>query len=267
MIRYYELDASIKDKEELWPVLIDCFGFELGRLLVGDPNVFDDHINRLSRPRQEILRELKFKMKACFGSPPDGSPRTYLTASPGHHTPREVDLNKRYSNRYGDHWEPVPVSQVPRQVEIIIEHVLPLLLAPCTTLFLIDPYIRTGNETSFMAVLGAIFDQLPSAPLREIQIHTRWRGDNEEKAIYDRLAPRLVNRGKLTVCRWRSAPAVGFHNRYLLSDYGGISFGWGFNLRGPDQRDTLIPFSGKVARQIMEIYDYRDHRVARYPLR
>lgn len=118
--------------------------------------------------------------------------------------------------------------------------VAPLIRASAELIFQ-DPYFNPTSPRTARIIGQLIFlclNQPRQEPLRRIEFHTAYE---EVRGFYEaaqRELPRFIPAGlTLRIVRWRRRPdGDGLHNRYVLTDRGGVKFPWG--LLGDNQRES-----------------------------
>lgn len=140
-----------------------------------------------------------------------------------------------------------------------------LLLQNCRQLRLVDRYFDPG-EAKWRDSLGAILSLIPDITRVECEYHVLERDKSPSTA---ELVQRLQDlkgvipvEGKLRVVRWREKPAgEWFHDRYLLTNNAGLSYGGGLDPAiGADQTTNVMLLDRNLHQQRWNEYD-RDSQV------
>jgi hypothetical protein len=134
------------------------------------------------------------------------------------------------------------------------------ILALGPVLVFIDPYFDPYKPPATRALkmlLEKAFEQVAETTIERIEIHTRFderkspsREDFTTKftsVIFSKVVPVGV---KVCIKRWRDrVGGDGLHNRYILTERGGLSFGWGLDEGDPKQTDDISLLDDTVYRQ------------------
>ncbi len=134
--------------------------------------------------------------------------------------------------------------QIPRTAQEMANCVAPLL-RHCKRVLFVDPHYDPSNRRhnlplrAFLSMIASRDPQI--APPAVMEYHTSDK--NKDIAtftgnLHRRIKPALPASSRLTVVRWRGEE---LHNRYVLTDRGGVMFGAGL-----DQDDTLPPTEDTV---------------------
>jgi len=142
-------------------------------------------------------------------------------------------------------WKVESEITVSRSPQALASAVAPLLRIS-RKIFFIDPYIdpyKPRSRKTLEAFLRACLVNRPSnIQLARIEFHTKYR---EEIGHFfsecERQFPKIVPTGyTLRILRWEEKQGGdGFHNRYILTERGGIRFTWGLDAGSPAQTDDL----------------------------
>jgi hypothetical protein len=131
-------------------------------------------------------------------------------------------------------WNASTSCVIPRKAQEMASWVA-LLLQSCHEVLLIDPYFRPSDirhRRPLEAFLAAVIEKRQIAPLMRVEIHT---GDHASADYFrgecERCLPSIVPEGmRVRVIRWRQRDGGDLpHNRYILTDVGGVSFGVGLD--------------------------------------
>ena len=141
-------------------------------------------------------------------------------------------------------WDAPGTATVPRNAEEMAKSVAPMLRCATKILF-VDPYFR-ANEERFRKPLTAFLQNADTQGLqRAVELHTSasyrnapswdfFRQECEEK-----LPPVIPEGMTLAVYRWKEREGgEKLHNRYILTDIGGVSFLIGLDEGDPGSNET-----------------------------
>ncbi|WP_347259350.1 hypothetical protein [Rudaea sp.] len=132
-----------------------------------------------------------------------------------------------------------------RTPEVVAEKLAPLARIS-KRLVLVDPYFDPTSR-DVTSVLSTILEKCwvgrENNPFEAVEFHTVHKVEirNFRDECANRL-PRLVPRGmQLRVVRWNlRADGDGFHNRYFLTERGGIILPWGLKAGDGNETDDLM---------------------------
>ena len=164
---------------------------------------------------------------------------------------------------------PPPAWRVPREIPVLrtatsmATHLEPMLRCATRILF-IDPHFRASEprwQNPLREFLNIICDGSREVTL---EYHTMY---NDQKPTWNhflgeckKYLPRLIPRGfTLTVRRWEErGEEEKLHNRYILTDIGGVQFGTGLDEGEPGTTDTddILRLSFELWQQRLEDYGY-----------
>ncbi len=135
---------------------------------------------------------------------------------------------------------------------------LAMLLGRCRWVKFVDPYFvlaKTRHRSSLSAFLRLLAAERPVGPPDAIEIHTgddgassEWLRDSYEKAIPKGL--------RVTLFRWRERPnGQRLHNRYILTDLGGVTFLHGLDSGHDGESDDIMLLDKKQYETRCRQYD------------
>ncbi|WP_141326330.1 hypothetical protein [Myxococcus sp. AB025B] len=120
---------------------------------------------------------------------------------------------------------------------------LSAMVTNCRQLHLVDPHFGPENARHRMvleALMGVIADN--GLTLDVVRMHCSEKSTMEffeQEAA--KMAPRLPSGVSVEFVRWRQkAGGDKLHNRYVLTDVGGVSLGVGLDAGGVDETDDLL---------------------------
>ena len=285
-----ELVASWHDRMR-GRFFIDKFGFDTGRVVARYPKnwkrqvweAFDQTFEGSSGEKEkargrieELIKQFTIPMTKRSGTP-DDSPHWLVNAEKeherkpfhailAHDNPRQnanVMLENDILDRKTERWDAPGTMTIPRTAEEIANCVAPMLRCATKVLF-IDPYFR-ANEERFRKPLAAFLRIVDTRTSKiTIEIHTADRDTAPswevfQKECQDKL-PAVIPEGlTLTVHRWKEREdGERLHNRYILTDIGGVSFGTGLDEGDPGVTDDVARLSADTYDQRLKGYDERN---------
>lgn len=126
-------------------------------------------------------------------------------------------------------------------------------------IFIIDPYFApdkvTYRRTLEAILMLAVAGQKCPPPKFEIHLKDHW-GETHFKNECQRFLPSIVPKSILIkLLRWREKPnGDQLHNRYILTDLGGIRFGAGLCEGNPQQTDEVELLEETIVKQRLADY-------------
>jgi hypothetical protein len=153
-----------------------------------------------------------------------------------------------------------PISiPIKRTAESIADCVASMLRCSTKILF-VDPYFR-AIKPEFNKSLAAFLQRVAGQDSQiTVELHTADRDDAPPFSMFKKecetYLPRIVPVGlTLIIRRWRQREGGrGMHNRYILTDIGGVKFGWGFGEGKPGESDDVSLLSVENYRLRLEEY-------------
>jgi hypothetical protein len=139
-------------------------------------------------------------------------------------------------------WE-CPTGATPARTAQALAAVLSPMLANCTQLHIVDPHFGPENKRHRM-MLEALMDVLSSSPVSPQLVRVHCLGKStlpffEEEAA--KMASRLPAHASVDFRRWRQREGgEKLHNRYVLTDLGGVFLGDELEESNPGQTDDLL---------------------------
>jgi hypothetical protein len=117
-----------------------------------------------------------------------------------------------------------------------------MMLGCCRWVKFIDPYFvkgKTGHKKSLPAFLKILAAERPVGPPETIEIHTSGDGATTDylREFYEKIIPAGLH---VTLYRWQERPGgQKLHNRYILTDLGGVSFHHGLDCGSEGETDDI----------------------------
>ena len=158
-------------------------------------------------------------------------------------------------------WDAPSTIIVKRYANTMAACVAPMLRCATRVLF-VDPYFRANTENNegrfrrplaeFLRTIGTRASQIT------IELHTaaydkEWSWEDFRKECEDHLPDIIPTGTTITVHRWKNS-IERLHNRYILTDIGGVLFGTGLDEGGPGTTDDVARLNRNV--YIQRFRDY-----------
>ena len=161
-------------------------------------------------------------------------------------------------------WEAPSTVIVQRYANKMAECVAPMLRCATKILF-IDPYFRANHDgdqhkdrhkktlATFLRTVGARASQI------KIELHTATQGEPPDWETFrqeckEHLPSAVPPGATLTVHRWKNK-VEKLHNRYILTDIGGVLFGTGLDEGAPGATDDVVRLNRDVYLQRRRDYE------------
>ena len=115
-------------------------------------------------------------------------------------------------------------------------------LACCRWVKFIDPYFskcKHGHKKSLKAFFSILKRERPVGPPEKVEIHTSWGGTTADylNGFYKEIVPLGMT---ATIFQWQERPSgQRLHNRYILTDLGGVSFLHGLDIGADGETDDI----------------------------
>jgi hypothetical protein len=156
-------------------------------------------------------------------------------------------------------WDAPSSIVVPRAAQAMANCVASMLRCATKILF-VDPYFRASKpefNRPLAAFLQIVAGQVPAAV---VELHTAERTDAPNWAAFrqecERYLPSRLPPGvKVKIRRWKNRiGGEGLHNRYILTDLGGVDFGVGLDEGDAGRTDDVNLLGVNVYRRRLEDY-------------
>ena len=170
-----------------------------------------------------------------------------------------VMLEADILERKADGWDAPQSRRVQRSAESMAECVAPMLRCATRILF-VDPYFR-ANKRRFRKPLAAFLRQV--SPQATMEIHAsasyedapsgeHFRNESEHASQRHSVIP---DGRELKVYRWRNREGgEKMHNRYVLTDIGGVQFGTGLDEGEEGTTDIVSRLSAEPYEKLYQDY-------------
>jgi len=133
---------------------------------------------------------------------------------------------------------------VRREAPLLADAIAPVLRVARRIVFVdphFDPY-RAQARNTLAEYLARAKARDVSVPIEQIEFHTRFNDGNVgfDAECTRRLPQRIPNGMRVRFVRWRERNGgEGLHNRYVLTERGGLSFAWGLDEGAASETDDL----------------------------
>jgi len=259
MFHEFALEPAVLSSWDRARYFLDAFGPWKGRFLAEYPKrwkkIVIDRLNCQPVERLRIVERLVQLDKRVFrsrsGAPYDEA-RTWLQNAETEHqrlpfhaivaaasSTNPHVLNGAEVDDRSDMWRIEQGRLLFRRPEIIA-HALELLCAVSTRVVVIDPYFcaRDDDKTRPLVALCRL---LPRGASLEVHASDDKMSYAEAMRHAARAFPNVLPHGvKVTLHCWKpEAGGARFHNRYLLTEVGGVQFGDGVEMGGAAEQDHL----------------------------
>jgi hypothetical protein len=136
-----------------------------------------------------------------------------------------------------------------------------MMLTLCRWVKFVDPYFSFAKKrhvkslSAFLAILGK---KRPVGPPEEIEIHTSGEGASIDhlKESFEEIIPAGLT---ITLFQWQEKPGgQRLHNRYILTDLGGVAFLHGLDTGAEGEADDITRLDRKPYQSHCREYDPTD---------
>lgn len=264
MIYEYALDPGLLNSWERWRYLTEKFSVSQGRLISRYPKrwkkmVYEalDACTELEKLRiVEKLKSIDDRMISRFHEWADNG--DWLTnaesenanrpfhAIVAHDNPR-VGLNVLIADDLDDEtplWKVESELKIKRQAEALGEAVA-VLISLGRKLVFIDPHFspyKSKARNTLKVFLAKAAARTSGMPIGEIEFHTQYKPEiaNFSEECLAQLPKRIPTGLRIKVIRWKEREGgEGLHNRYILTERGGVRLAWGLDEGNPSHTDDI----------------------------
>lgn len=132
----------------------------------------------------------------------------------------------------------ISVHRKAPEMAVVIE----MMLARCLWVKFIDPHLspdKRGYSESLRVFLNILAGERPVGPPEYVEIHTALQ--NADEAYFRRSFEKFIPAGlQVTLFQWQERPGgQSLHNRYILTDLGGVSFHHGLDAGHDGDTDDI----------------------------
>lgn len=264
MLKEYALEPKLLSSWQTCRLFIDRFGYGHGRLISRYPRhwarlVYESLVNATPLEKKRIEQALVQLKDALYPRCHDWNPdlpwlQNAITEHEARHfdaiiadtdDATHADVICEQELELDPRWQAETQRRVERTPKDMAECVGPLLRT-ARTIRLVDPNFQPGTSrfrAPFRAFIAAAMECRAAMAPPRIELHT---GDTRggTKAFFggecqSHLAPLIPTGSTLRVYRWQQRQ---LHNRYVLTEKGGLQFGTGLDQQGKgcDQDDVIL---------------------------
>lgn len=263
MIHEFAVDPALLCNFERFRYLAEKFGFEQGRLISRYPKRWakivyeglDESVTDVQRKKIEVLLDKIKQEKLIKGRINWQESLDWLQNAENEHmrhafhailavnNPRSHEVVLPYEDLTEDtpRWATQPQRVVQRQAMVMANTLTPIFRIAKQLVF-IDPYFDPCKAGSMRSLKAYLQQCWTISPYPKIEFHTRFNPGNKlfQTKCKDLEACIPIGRNITIIC-WDRQNAI-MHNRYVLTDRGGVSFGWGLDAGESSQTDdaTLL---------------------------
>jgi hypothetical protein len=259
MFHEYALDPRVISSWDRARFFLDAFGPWKGRFLAEYPRRWKkmvyDGLTCLDVERQRVIERLSQFDPRVFSpradSPYDGNHDWLVNAEAEHRrqpfhaivasepSAQPHILNGATLDERHELWR-VETGRLVSREPAVFTQMLRLLLLASRQLVLIDPYFRSDHDAKTRPLVA--FCQATSKAV-QLQVHFADFPLGYAACMFEaerHLPERLPIERKVTLHCWKQrAGGPRLHNRYLLTEVGGVKFGDGIEVGGTGQQDHL----------------------------
>jgi hypothetical protein len=278
---YYEyaVDPASFDSWQTTRYLLDAFGFDKGRLICEFPRGWKAEVyKQLPSTLREIEREriverLKLLPREILMRRPGvafNATNPWLKNALAEHTrcafkavlspgkgaetddvldPREVDATNA-------RWSVPPAETLPREVSTVVARLRPLL-QQASAIRVVDPYFHPKGALKVQFLHAIVRATAPNAAI-EVYLKEGVSGEPAQSlcAMVNARLPEQIPAGRsVEIVVWRERPGgERFHNRFLLTNVGGVQFGDGLEQGVGQQVDRVSRLGDRECEEYLRRY-------------
>jgi hypothetical protein len=277
MLREFAVEPALLSDWHTFRYLHEKFGISKARVIAEFPNKWLSMVRKnISYAQQARLEEWIKKDKKTFLIPHKRDKYEYThdkdwlqNAESAHETKQFNSILARDNPRNHDKvlkWseEEYPENhglfkseyefEIPKTTEGFLQTCELLLQNSCNIIF-VDPYLNDNHYDVLKALFYCIISTNNNANIRYITGESttdksiEYIVDKLEKATPSGMSIRII------VLKKKENAGLDTHNRYILTERGGIKFPWGLDKRDDKASDTVNYLSEKTHREKFDEYD------------
>jgi len=229
------IEGGVKDLE--LQRVTALIGLLTERMVLREGRTFDGAISWLENTEREHQRCSFYAILARF--------------NPRNHPDVLIGLTLHTDPR----WNPRRSTFTPRKPRDMARTVAPML-SNCATAIFVDPHFGPENLPDRRPIIEFLYEMTQNRggpPPAVVEIHTSAKSPPAffKKACEEQMACSIPQGLRVCFRRWREKPeGEKLHNRYILTDLGGVTFGIGLDDGQRGQTDDVILMD-------RELYEYR----------
>jgi hypothetical protein len=176
--------------------------------------------------------------------------------------PEIIEENMLY-NEHCPVWDNPHSVTVARDAKSIAKAVREMLTL-CRWAKFIDPYIGTGRNSyrdSLVEFFSILFDNRPVGLLERVELHTtdddKWPSPTKLQDLYGKIIPVGSH---VMLYQWEQrAGGPALHNRYILTDLGGVEFSHGLDTGSVGETDDITRLTQEQYNRYHNQYNPETH--------
>lgn len=281
MIHEFAIDPAIFDTYQTFHRFMDQIGFRYGRMISLLPADWEEMVKSVcseTEPRkrksiEDRLIEMKRHKKRFYlpGRLYDAGRSWFENAEAQHgaqpfraivtsRNPGALSyvLTADHVNNTDDLWN-VPDQLLVRRNAEDMAQCLALFLRSSSRIIFIDTYFDPADPAFYRPLEHFLVQAMNGSNITRVEYHTVRRSSRNdfEKGCRDNLPQRIPCRVPVRFVRWdQRHPGKDFHDRFILTDIGGISFGQGLSEGGPRKVVQLHLLNENLHREFLNDFDY-----------
>jgi hypothetical protein len=279
---YYEyaVDPASFDSWQTTRYLLDAFGFEKGRLICEFPKGWKAEVYKqlpstlreMERKRIEerlrlLPREILMRRPGVAFNATNPWLKNALAEhtrcafkavlSPGKGTETDDVLDPREVDATNANWSVPPAETLPREVSTMVGRLRPLL-QQASSVHVVDPYFAPERSRTVSFLAAVVANTSASTPITvhsKVSWETATGRTNYERSVAS-LASQFATGRVVDLHVWRERPGgERFHNRFLLTNVGGVQFGDGLEQGGGEQVDRVSRLGDRECGDYLQRYN------------
>lgn len=278
MIYEYALDPYLLNNWERWRYLTERFGVSQGRLISRYPKrwrrmVYEALESCTEIERLKIVEKLKSIDDRLITRIHEWADGDWLVNAESENAKRpfraiiSADNPRAVANvlvadgldEDTTLWKIESEVKVNRQADELGKALAPLLKLGRRLVF-IDPYFDPNKpkvRNTLKVFLAVAVTRNNETPIEEIEFHTKYRPEivNFREECFSQLPKRIPAGLKVKVIRWKEKEGgEGLHNRYILTERGGVRLAWGLDEGIPSHTDDISLLQPGMFAQTWALY-------------
>ncbi len=281
MIHEFAIDPTIFDTYQTFHQFMDQIGFRYGRMISLLPVDWEEMVKSVCSGTEPVKRrsiedrliEMKRHKKRFYlsGRLYDTERNWFENAEAQHSAqPFRAIVTSRnpgalsyvltadHVNNTNDLWN-VPDQLLIRRNAEDMAQCLSLFLRYSSRIIFIDTYFDPADSAFYRPLEHFLAQAMNGSRATSVEYHTVPRSSRNdfEKGCRDNLPQRIPRGVQVRFVRWyQRNPGKDFHDRFILTDIGGISFGQGLSEGGAPKVVQLHLLNENLHREFLNDFDY-----------